>query len=456
MANRPTAHADRKGAFDALDPPETERYLDCIHCGFCLPVCPTYRILGNELDSPRGRIYLIRAASEGKIGISDNFVKHMRLCLVCRACETACPSGVRFSHLMETARGQIHRNHTHSPADRRLRDFILRMFTNPDRLAWLLRALRLYQRSGLQSLVRASGVLALFGRLGQMEGLLPSIPSSNLRRALPEVTPANGAKRGRVGLLAGCVQSALFPEVNLATVRVLAENGYEVAAPKGQGCCGSLLIHEGEREQGKALARKAIDVFERAEIDAVVVNAAGCGAAMKEYGELLRSDPQYATRAATFGQKVKDISEVLAATPINGTLGSVPLKVTYQEPCHLVHGQRLREAPRAVIRSIPGLQFIELKESDVCCGSAGIYNLINPTEARQMLERKLDRIAESGADVVVSGNPGCLIQLESGIARRGLNVRVAHPVELLAWAYDARAGKGVRLVMGRVGERGGR
>jgi glycolate oxidase iron-sulfur subunit len=243
-----------------------------------------------------------------------------------------------------------------------------------------------------------------------------------------------------VGLLAGCVQSVLFPGVNLATARVLSENGYEVVAPKGQGCCGSLLIHEGERERGKAFARKTIEVFERAEVETVVVNAAGCGSAMKEYGGLLHDDPQYATRAATFGKKVKDISEVLAAAPINGKLGSLPLRVTYQEPCHLVHGQRVRSEPRTLIRSVPDVQFIELRESDVCCGSAGIYNLIHPAEARQVLERKLDRIAESGADVVVSGNPGCLIQLDVGMKRRGMKVRVAHPVELLAWSYDAGAG----------------
>jgi glycolate oxidase iron-sulfur subunit len=440
MASQPTAHPAQKSAFDAIDPPDTELYLDCIHCGFCLPACPTYRILGNELDSPRGRIYLIRAVSEGKIGISDNFVKHMTLCLDCRACETACPSGVQFGRLMETARGQIDRNYTYSPAERRLRDFILSNFTDADRLTRLLRALRLYQKSGLQALIRASGLLTLFGRLGQMEGLMPSIPDLSLRHALPEVTPAIKPTRGRVGLLAGCVQSVLFPGVNLATTRVLSENGYEVVAPKGQRCCGSLLIHEGERERGKAFARKTIEVFERAEVETVVVNAAGCGSAMKEYGGLLHDDPQYATRAATFGKKVKDISEVLAAAPINGKLGSLPLRVTYQEPCHLVHGQRVRSEPRTLIRSVPDVQFIELRESDVCCGSAGIYNLIHPAEARQVLERKLDRIAESGADVVVSGNPGCLIQLDVGMKRRGMKVRVAHPVELLAWSYDAGAG----------------
>ncbi|HZY30524.1 MAG TPA: heterodisulfide reductase-related iron-sulfur binding cluster [Candidatus Methylomirabilis sp.] len=449
MASQPTAQAAHKSAFDAIDPPETELYLDCIRCGFCLPACPTYRILGNELDSPRGRVYLIRSASEGRIGISDNFVKHMKLCLVCRACETACPSGVRFGDLMESARGQIERHHMYRPAQRWLRDLILRTVIDADRLTWLLRGVKFYQKSGLQALLRASGLLRLFGRLGQMEGLVPSIPDLSLRHALPEMTHAIGPARGRVGLLTGCVQSVLFPGVNLATARVLSENGYEVVAPKTQRCCGSLLVHEGERERGKALARKTIEVFERAEVDTVVVNAAGCGSAMKEYDGLLRDDPRYATRAAAFAKQVKDVSEVLAAIPLDGKLGRLPLKVTYHEPCHLVHGQRVRAAPRTVIRSIPGVQFIELKESDVCCGSAGIYNLIHPTEASEVLGRKLDRIAESGAEVVVSGNPGCLIQLDVGMKRRGMTVRVAHPVELLAWSYDAGAGEGGSKAMVR-------
>ncbi len=441
MGDRPTAHADRLSAFDGVDPPDTDRYLDCIHCGFCLPTCPTYLILGNEMDSPRGRIYLIRAASEGRVGISDNFVKHMNLCLVCRACETACPSGVQFTSLMEATRGQIARNYAYPASERRLRDFILDTFTDSRRLARIARALRAYQRSGLQALVRDSGLLRVFGRLADMEALLPSVPGPRLRQALAEMTPARGDNRGRVGLLAGCVQSVFFPGVNLATARVLAENGYEVIAPKEQVCCGSLLVHEGERARGQALARQTIDLFERADVDLVVVNAAGCGSVMKEYGDLLRGDPRYAQRAEAFGAKVKDISQVLAAVPIDGRLGALPLKVTYHEPCHLVHGQRVRVEPRTAIKAVPGIQFVELKESDMCCGSAGIYNLIHPKESRQLLDRKLDRIAESGAEIVVSGNTGCLIQLEAGIRRRGMSVRVAHPVELIASSYEAGAAR---------------
>jgi len=422
-------------AFDQLDPPDTEIALDCVHCGFCLPTCPTYLVLGNEMDSPRGRIWLIRSASEGKIGITDNFAKHMNLCLLCRACETACPSGVKFGFLMEAARGQVDRQYQYSAAERRFRDFILHTFTDIGRLRAMTGLLRLYQGSGLQKLVRASGLSSLFGRLGQMEALLPAIPDQRLRTDLPEVIPAKGEKRGRAGLLTGCVQRFFLPQVNSATARVLSENGYEVVAPKDQGCCGSLLVHEGEREQAKAFARKTIDIFERASVDVVVVNAAGCGSVMKEYWELLHTDPAYAQKAEAFSKKVRDVSQLLAQVPLNGRLRALPRTVTYHDACHLAHGQRVRQEPRKILKAIPGLQLVELKESDFCCGSAGIYNLLHPDLAQQFLDRKIERIKETGADVVVSGNPGCSLQIEKGLKERGLNIRVLHPVELLDWAY---------------------
>ena len=422
-------------AFDQLDPPDTEIALDCVHCGFCLPTCPTYLVLGNEMDSPRGRIWLIRSASEGKIGITDNFAKHMNLCLLCRACETACPSGVKFGFLMEAARGQVDRQYQYSAAERRFRDFILHTFTDIGRLRAMTGLLRLYQGSGLQKLVRASGLSSLFGRLGQMEALLPAIPDQRLRTDLPEVIPAKGEKRGRAGLLTGCVQRFFLPQVNSATARVLSENGYEVVAPKDQGCCGSLLVHEGEREQAKAFARKTIDIFERASVDVVVVNAAGCGSVMKEYWELLHTDPAYAQKAEAFSKKVRDVSQLLAQVPLNGRLRALPRTVTYHDACHLAHGQRVRQEPRKILKAIPGLQLVELKESDFCCGSAGIYNLLHPDLAQQFLDRKIERIKETGADVVVSGNPGCSLQIEKGLKERGLNIRVVHPVELLDWAY---------------------
>ncbi len=422
-------------AFDQLDPPDTELYLDCVHCGFCLPTCPTYLVLGNEMDSPRGRVWLIRSAAEGKIGIADSFTRHMNLCLLCRACETACPSGVKFGFLMEAARGQVNRLYQYSPADRRFRDFILHSFTDLGRLRTMTSLLRFYQRSGLQKLVRASGILGLFGRLGQMESLLPTIPDQSLRTDLPEIVPAKGERRGRAGLLTGCVQRFFFSHVNYATARVLSENGYEVVIPRDQECCGSLLVHEGEREQAKQMARKTIDIFERAAVDVVVVNAAGCGSVMKEYRELLHGDPVYAEKAIAFSGKVRDVSQLLAQVPLNGRLRPVRRTVTYHDACHLAHGQRVRQEPRTILKAIPELRIVELTESDFCCGSAGVYNLLYPELAQQFLDRKIERIKESGAEVVVSGNPGCSLQIEKGLKERGLDIRVLHPVELLDWSY---------------------
>jgi glycolate oxidase iron-sulfur subunit len=424
-----------RSAFDQLDPPDVEFELDCVHCGFCLPTCPTYLVLGNEMDSPRGRIYLIREASEGKIGIADSFVKHMNLCLLCRACETACPSGVKFGFLMEAARGQIERHYQYSPANRRFRARLLHTFTDLGRLRAIAGLLRFYQRSGLQTLVRASGILRLFGRLGQMESFLPVIPDGRLRKELPDVLPAKGERRGRAGLLIGCVQRFFFAQVNSATARVLSENGYEVVIPPDQGCCGSLLVHEGDRERAKELARKTIDVFERAGVDVVVVNAAGCGSVTKEYWELLHNDPAYAQRAEAFSKKVRDVSQLLAQAPLNGRLHPVKRTVTYHDACHLAHGQKVRQEPRTILKAIPGIQFVELAESDFCCGSAGIYNLLHPEPAQKFLDRKIERIKETGAEVVVSGNPGCSLQIEKGLKQRGLNIRVLHPVELLDWSY---------------------
>ena len=419
-------------AFDQLDPPQMDKILDCVHCGFCLPTCPTYLVLGNEMDSPRGRLYLMRAAAEGRIGIGDSFVKHMNLCLVCRACETACPSGVQFGELMEAARGQVERKYTYSPPERALRKFILGVLTDPKKLRLLLGPLRAYQKLGVQRLLRGTGVLKVLGRWGAMEALLPPLPPP---APVPEVTPPTGPRRGRAALLLGCAQDAFFPHVNRATARVLAANGFEVVAPTVQGCCGSLLVHEGERERGKALARQTIDTFEATGADVVVINAAGCGSVMKEYGELLREDTKYAARAEAFGKKVRDVSQVLAEGALGGKLHPVNLRLTYHDACHLAHGQRVRTEPRALLKAIPGLQFAELREADFCCGSAGVYNLLHPELAREFLDRKLDRLAETGAQVVASGNPGCTLQMAMGLRQRGLPLRAVHTVEVLDWAY---------------------
>jgi glycolate oxidase iron-sulfur subunit len=432
-----TAKATQVGGFDHLDPPEMEKILDCVHCGFCLPTCPTYLVLGNEMDSPRGRIYLMRAAAEGRVGISETFVKHMNLCLVCRACETACPSGVEFGNLMESARGQARRKFPEGMSDRLFRKLVLETFTNPGRLRLLLAPMRLYQRLGIQDLLRNIGFSKLFGRWGAMEAMMPTLPDASVAAHFPEVTPPVEPRRGRVALLLGCAQHAFFPEVNLATARVLAANGFEVVVPRGQGCCGSLMIHEGEREKGKALARASIDAFEPVAADFIGINAAGCGSVMKEYGELLKDDPGYATRAAAFSRKVLDVSQILAGSGLTGKLHPVNLKATYHDACHLAHGQRVRSEPRALLAAVPGLQLVPLRDADFCCGSAGIYNLLHPELAREFLNRKLDRLAETGAQVVVSGNPGCLLQIAMGLRQRKIPMRAAHTVEVLDWSYRA-------------------
>jgi glycolate oxidase iron-sulfur subunit len=420
-----------RGAFDGDEPPDWEGILDCVHCGICLPQCPTYRVLGQEMDSPRGRVYLMRAAAEGRIGLTENFVLHMDRCLGCRACETACPAGVPFGRLIEETRGQIERRAPRPLGRRRLRRLVLGVFPERRRLARLLALTRLYQHSGLQRLARGSGLLGRFRRLSAMERLLPALPARAPGRLPAETLPA-GPPRGTVALLEGCVQALLFPEVHRATVTLLARAGYRVVVPEGQGCCGALHLHWGDRAAGRELARRNVACFTDA--DWVVTNAAGCGAALRDYGHLLGDDP----RAAALAVRVRDVTELLAEH-VPGPRRPLGLRVTYHEPCHLAHGQRVREAPRALLREIPGLRLVELPESDLCCGSAGVYNLMEPEIAGQLLARKLDRIAATGAEVVATGNPGCLLQLRQGLAERGLAIRVHHPVELLAWSVEGSA-----------------
>jgi glycolate oxidase iron-sulfur subunit len=426
-ASRPRPHPP--GAFDGSEPPDLEGILDCVHCGICLPQCPTYRVLEQEMDSPRGRVYLLRAATEGRIGLTENLVRHMDRCLGCRACETACPAGVPFGRLLEETRGQIERLVPRPLGRRVLGRLLLGVFPERRRLDRLLRLTRLYQRSGLQRVVRGSGLLQPFRRLAALEALLPLLDHGRPGRLPPEIPPV-GTPRGTVALLEGCVQALLFPEVNRATAALLARAGYRVRVPGGQGCCGALHLHWGDRAGGRELARRNAAAL--AGSDWVVVNAAGCGAAMRDYGHLLPDDPEAAAVAA----RVRDVSELLAEG-VPGPRRPLDLTVTYHEPCHLAHGQRVREAPRALLRAIPGLRLVELEESDLCCGSAGLYNVMEPEIAGRLLERKLDRLAATGAQVVVTGNPGCLLQIRRGVAARGLGMGVHHPVELLAWSLGA-------------------
>jgi len=403
--------------------PDLDEIRKCVHCGICLPQCPTYRVLGEEMDSPRGRIYLMRAAAEGRVGLNETFQRHIDLCLGCRACETACPSGVRFGSLLEATRAQLRRDGP-PPKQRLLDRFVFSVFPEPARLGAALAGFRLYKRSGLRALVRASGVLRRFPRLAAMESLLDDVPPA---APLPELVPARGQAVGRVGLLTGCVQRHLYPNVNRDTARLLSLAGFDVVIPRAQGCCGALDLHAGRTEAHAARARALAAAFP-VDLDFIVTNAAGCGAAMKEYG-------LHVPDLESFAARVRDVSELLADVEL--PLGPLDLTVTYHDACHLAHGQRVRHEPRRLLARIPGVRLVELGDSDLCCGSAGVYNLLEPEMARDLLDRKLARIAETGARVVAAANPGCLLQIAAGCRERGLDVTLVHPVELLARAADA-------------------
>jgi glycolate oxidase iron-sulfur subunit len=415
--------------YDAHHPPSGELIDKCVHCGFCLPVCPTYVLWNEEMDSPRGRIYLMKMVADGTANINETWVNHFDACLGCMACVTACPSGVEYGKLIEATRAQIERRYTRPAAEKRFRRLLFSIFPRPDRLRALLLPLRLYQKAGLQFLVRRAGIPKLFpARFRAMEALLPQVPA---QETLPELIPAQGERRGRVGLLLGCVQRVLFPQVNAATARVLAAEGCEVVAPKAQPCCGALLVHAGEEEQAVQLARQTIDAFEKAQVDAVIINAAGCGSNVKEYGHLLRDDPEYAERAKAFAAKCRDVSEFLSELEPRATRHALPLRVAYHDACHLQHAQGVRLQPRTVLRHIPQLELLEIPEAAICCGSAGIYNLVQPEAATELGDRKASHIAALEADIVVSANPGCLLQLQSALARAGRKLPVRHFIELL-------------------------
>jgi len=408
------------------DAPDLDEIRKCVHCGICLPQCPTYRVLGEEMDSPRGRIYLMRAAAEGRVALTETFQRHIDLCLGCRACETACPSGVKFGSLLEAARAQLRLSGP--PARHRLLEaFVFSVFPEPARLGVALAAFKLYRRSGLRRLVRASGLFRKLPRLAAMEALLDDVPGAT---TMPEIVPARGRSTGRLGLRTGCGQRQLYPDVNRDTARLLSLAGFDVVIPREQGCCGALELHAGRSEAAQTRARALARAFS-ADLDFVVTNAAGCGSTMKEYGHRMPD-------LMPFSARVRDVTEVLVGADL--PLGPLDLTVTYHDACHLAHGQRLRQEPRQLLSRIPGLRLVELPDSDLCCGSAGIYNLMEPQMAHDLLDRKLARITETGARVVAAANPGCLLQIASGCRERGLDVAIVHPVELLARAADAYQG----------------
>jgi glycolate oxidase iron-sulfur subunit len=386
-----------------------------------------------EADSPRGRIYQVLQVDAGRLAIGDSFVTHIDRCLDCRACETACPSGVEYGRIVERARAEIEQNYRRPMRARWLRHFffrrLLRDYTLLERGA---RVLRLYQRSGLETLVRASGLLRLLG-LADLAALAPRISEKPFFREFGKEFPAIGQRRAHVAFLGGCVASVAFAELNRATVRVLQQNGVEVFVPAAQVCCGALHAHAGFREEARDLARTNIGVFLEG-FDAIVTNAAGCGATLKEYDDLLENDPEYRERARQFAGRVKDITEFLAELGLREPPKKLARRVTYQDPCHLAHGQRVRSAPRELMWAI-GVELVEMPHSDYCCGSAGIYNVAQNELAMQILDAKMDDIATTPADVIATANVGCMLQLRAGVARRGLKMEVKHVVELLDEAY---------------------
>jgi len=415
-------------AFDDHHPPDKDLIDDCVHCGFCLPTCPTYVLFGEEMDSPRGRIYLMNKGLTEE-AMDDTMVRHWDLCLGCMACVTACPSGVQYDKLIEATRAQIERRYERRSDDKAFREMIFSLFPYRNRLRLAASPLRLYQRLRLGDRLRKAGVMdRLPARMRAMEALMPELQREE---TIPELTVPTGERRRRVGVLLGCVQQVFFSQVNAATVRVLAAEGCEVVAPKSQGCCGALSTHAGREEESLNFARKTIETFENENLDAVIVNAAGCGSTMKEYGHLLRDDPDYAQRAEEFSAKVRDVSEFLAEIGPLAERHALPLPIAYHDACHLGHAQGIRKQPRQVLKGIPGVEIKEIREAEICCGSAGIYNMVEPEPAAELGERKAKNVLATGARMLVTSNPGCILQIKASLKKMGNDIPTAHPMEVL-------------------------
>jgi glycolate oxidase iron-sulfur subunit len=417
------------------DAPSQDLIAACVHCGFCLPTCPTFAVLGVEMDSPRGRIRLMKTVWEHRLGAdAPGLDDHISKCLDCRACETACPSGVEYGKLVEGVRSQIVIARPRSPVERLIRVAAFEWLLPHRRALGAFATISIVaKRLGIGALFRATRL----GAARRMADLLDLLPDRASATPLAATTSAQGERRGRVAMLEGCVMGSVFSDTNDATARVLARNGVEVVATVGQTCCGALHAHAGERELARDLARRNIAAFEGVAVDAVIVNAAGCGAAMKEYGWLLKDDSGWSARASAFAAKVKDATEFLGDLGMRERPGTLRARVTWDDPCHLLHGQKIREQPRALLASIPGLDVVPLEEADWCCGSAGTYNVTQPELARSILERKVANIVRTGADMVVTANPGCLMQIQSGLRQAGSSVRVVHLLDLLDQAYRA-------------------
>jgi glycolate oxidase iron-sulfur subunit len=407
----------------------------CVHCGLCLNACPTYRELGLEMDSPRGRVYQMVQVSNGA-PITPSYEEHIGLCLACRGCESACPSGVPYGRMVEDARAQIESQAKRGRVAAWIHDFVFRrLLVSPPMLTAAGTVIYISERIRLKGLLR----VLLGGRWGEVVRLAPSAEPPFFFSQIGKTFPAAGAQRHRVAFLAGCVANISFARLNEATVRVLEKNGCEVVIPGGQGCCGALHLHSGLRADAERLARRNIDALENGGYDAIVTNSSGCGCALKDYGELLASDAQYSAKAHAFAAQVRDVTEFLAGIELNREMTPVNAVVTYQDSCHLAHGQRVRSAPRKLLAAIPGIEFREMRGSDICCGSAGIYNVVENEMSMQILASKMKSVNAADAGIVATANPGCMLQLEAGVRMHGKGQKVMHVVELLDRAYGGRA-----------------
>jgi len=404
---------------------------DCVHCGFCLPTCPTWQNWQEEMDSPRGRIDLFSALEDGKVAMSPAVATHFDRCLGCMACLTACPSGVRYDHIIDRARVLVEERHPRALGDRLWRALVFSIFTRPAVLRLAAIALWVFRVTGLQTLGRRLGIPRLSRRLAAMDALAPPMTAGEVFQRLPRVTPARGERRLRAGLLGGCVQRVFFPNVNGATVRVLAAEGIEVVVPEGQGCCGALSVHAGRAEEARRLARALVEAFEKEQVDVVVVNAAGCGSHLKDLAHVFAGDPAFLPRARAFAEKVRDVSELLASLPQRAPRAPLRARVAYHSPCHLGHAQRITEAPRALLRGIPGVELVEVPDGEQCCGSAGVYNLLEPGSADDIGRRKAEAVLSTKATLLASANPGCSLQIRRMLEEKGGAVEAAHPIEIL-------------------------
>ena len=425
-------------AFDDHKPPERELIEDCVHCGFCLPTCPTYVLWNEEMDSPRGRIVLMGEGLQDGSALTPTMAGHFDNCLGCMACVTACPSGVRYDLLIEDTRQQVERLHPRTRGERLLRRGLFAMFPHPGRLRATVPLLVAYRRSGLAARLQRSKLIDRIPLARTLTELAPPVTLRDAVRRLPAVTKARGEQRGTVGFLQGCVQRAYFGDVNADTVAVLAAEGFEVHAPRSPRCCGALGLHAGQEEDSLPLAKATIEAFEG--FDHVVVNAAGCGSAIKDYGHLLRDDPQWRERAEAVASRARDVHELLASVEARAPRGRIDLKVAYHDACHLAHAQGVRTQPRDLLRSIPGIELVEPAEWEICCGSAGIYNLTRPDAAAELGARKADNLLAAGADVIAAANPGCTLQIAAHLERKGRPLELVHPMQLLARSIASGAG----------------